>query len=173
MKIYKTKFKDLLIIKGKKFKDNRGAFRELLRGNVINRKFKFQITSVSKKNVIRGLHYQKKNAQGKYVSVLKGKIVDICVDLRKKSKTFGKYYKIVLSSENCISIFIPPGFAHGFGTLDKENIVTYSCTNYRDQNSEGGIKWNDKKLNIKWGIKKPILSLKDKNNQSFEGYLSE
>ena len=74
---------------------------------------------------------------------------------------------------SCISIFIPPGFAHGFGTLDKENIVTYSCTNYRDQNSEGGIKWNDKKLNIKWGIKKPILSLKDKNNQSFEGYLSE
>ena len=167
MKIFKTKFKGILVVKGDKFKDSRGSFREILRENKINKSFKFHITSVSKKNVIRGLHFQKVKPQGKYVSVLKGKIVDICVDLRKNSKTFGKYYKIILSDKNCYSIYIPPGFAHGFGTMEKENIVIYSCTNYRHKHSEKGISWNDKDLKINWGIKKPIISQKDKNNERF------
>ena len=168
MIISKTKFKGLTIIKGRKFEDNRGSFREILRENIIDKKFRFHITSFSKKNVIRGLHFQKKSPQGKYVSVLRGKIVDVCVDLRKNSKTFGKYFKIILSDKNCRSIFIPAGFAHGFGTLDKENVVIYSCTKYRHKNSEKGICWNDKSLKIKWGIKNPIISKKDKNNESFK-----
>ena len=90
MIILKTKFKDLRVIKGRKFKDNRGSFREILRENIIDKKFRFHITSFSKKNVIRGLHFQKKNPQGKYISVLKGKIVDVCVDLRKNSKSQGQ-----------------------------------------------------------------------------------
>lgn len=168
MKFIKTKFNNLIIVKGKKYKDNRGAFREILREKLIKKKFNFQITSVSKKNVIRGLHFQKINPQGKYVSVLKGKIIDICVDLRKDSKTFGKYFKLIMSEKNCLSIFIPPGFAHGFAAIDKENIVIYSCTNYRHKNSECGIIWNDKDLNINWGIKNPIISNKDKKNKKFK-----
>ena len=124
--------------------------------------------SKSKKNVLRGLHMQKKNQQGKYISCLKGKILDVVVDCRKKSKTFGKHFKIVLSEKNCKSIYIPPGFIHGFLGLDKENIVIYSCTNYRNKNSEIGINWNDKDLKINWNIKSPILSKKDKNNFNFE-----
>ena len=111
---------------------------------------------------------QKKNKQGKYISVLKGKILDVVVDCRKNSKTFGKHYKIILSEKNCKSIFIPSGFIHGFLGLDNENIVIYSCTNYRDKNSEIGIKWNDKDLNINWNIKSPILSKKDNKNLNFK-----
>jgi len=111
---------------------------------------------------------QKKNKQGKYISVLKGKILDVVVDCRKKSKTFGKHYKIILSEKNCTSMFIPPGFAHGFLGLNNENIVVYSCTNYRDKDSEIGLKWNDKDLNINWKISSPILSKKDNNNFNFK-----
>jgi dTDP-4-dehydrorhamnose 3,5-epimerase len=170
MKILKTKFKGLLVVKGKRYNDSRGFFREVVRENILNQNFPFQITSSSKKNVIRGLHFQKKNSQGKYVTVIKGKIIDVVVDLRKKSKTYGKHFKIVLSDKNAISIFIPKGFAHGFGGLDKENIVHYSCTNYRHKQTESGIIWNDKDLKISWGIKKPIISEKDKNNFTFKSF---
>ena len=111
---------------------------------------------------------QKKFKQGKYVSVLKGKILDVAVDCRKKSKTFGKHFKIVLSERNCNSIFIPPGFLHGFLGLEKENIIVYSCTNYRNKKSEISVKWNDKDLNINWQIKSPILSRKDSDNYKFK-----
>ena len=111
---------------------------------------------------------QTKQMQGKYLSVLKGKILDVVVDCRKMSKTFGKHFKIILSEKNATSIYIPPGFAHGFLTLDKENIVLYSCTNYRNKESEVSIAWNDKYLKIKWPTKKPILSKKDSNCKSFQ-----
>ena len=168
MRILKTKFNGLLVIKGERYLDSRGFFREVIRENIIKQKFLFQITSSSKKNVIRGLHYQNKNAQGKFVSVIKGKILDVAVDLRKKSKTYGKHFKIVLSDKNSRSVFIPKGFAHGFAGLENENIVHYSCTNYRDKKSEKGIIWNDKDLKIKWGIKKPIVSNKDRENPVFK-----
>ena len=129
--------------------------------------------SFSKKNVIRGLHLQTKKSQGKFISVIKGKIFDVAVDLRKSSKTFGRYYKSILSEKNCRSIYIPPGFAHGFCTLEKENYVIYSCTNYRDKNSEVGIKYNDKILNIKWPVKNPIISSKDKNNLDFNQFVKK
>ena len=163
----KTKFKNLFIIQNQTYKDKRGYFKELIRENKINKKFPFVVMSFSKKNIIRGLHLQKKNSQGKFVSVLKGKIFDVAVDLRKRSKTFGKYYGCVLSEKNSKSIFIPPGFAHGFCSLEKENYIIYNCTNYRHKKSEVGIKYNDKKLNIKWPVKKPILSNKDKKNLTF------
>ena len=168
MKILKTKFKNLLVFKSKNFFDNRGHFRELALEKKIKKKLIFTVMSKSKKNVLRGLHMQKKLKQGKYISCLKGEILDVVVDCRKKSKTFGKHFKIILSEKNCKSIYIPPGFLHGFLGLDKENIVIYGCTNYRDQKSEIGVSWNDKDLKINWNIKSPILSKKDNQNLKFK-----
>ena len=157
MKIKKTNFKDLLVIENQKFIDYRGEFRELIVENKIKNKFPFNVISKSKKNVIRGLHYQLNKPQGKFISVIKGKILDVALDLRKNSKTFGKHFKILLSEKNCRSIYIPKGFAHGFSCFGKENIVIYSCTNYRNASGERGILWNDKTLKINWKIKKPIV----------------
>ena len=157
MKIIKTRFKDFLIFKSKNFYDIRGYFREVLIEKLIKKKFKFIVVSKSKKNVLRGLHMQKKFQQGKYISVVKGKILDVVVDCRKKSKTFGKHFKIIISEKNSKSIYVPPGFIHGFLGLERENIVVYSCTEYRNKESELGVKWNDKDLKINWSIKKPIM----------------
>ena len=168
MKITKTKFKDLLLFDSKNFYDSRGYFREVLIEKIVKKRFKFTVVSKSKKNVVRGLHMQKKYQQGKYISVLKGKILDVVVDCRKKSKTFGKHFKIIISQKNSKSIYVPPGFIHGFLGLENENIVIYSCTEYRDKKSEIGVMWNDKDLKINWKIKKPILSPKDKNNHKFK-----
>jgi dTDP-4-dehydrorhamnose 3,5-epimerase len=168
--IKKSKLKDLVIIKNTSFKDKRGYFKELLREKKLKKKFPFLVMSFSKKNVIRGLHLQKNNSQGKFISVIKGKIFDVVVDLRKNSKTYGKCLSTILSEKNSKSIFIPPGFAHGFCALSKENYVVYSCTKYRDEKSEIGIKFNDKDLKIKWPIKKPIISNKDKKNLSLEDF---
>ena len=168
MKILKTKFKNLLVFKSKNFFDNRGHFRELALEKKIKKKLIFTVMSKSKKNVLRGLHMQKKSKQGKYISCLKGEILDVVVDCRKKSKTFGKHFKIILSEKNCKSVYIPPGFLHGFLGLGKENIVIYGCTNYRDQKSEIGVNWNDKDLKINWNIKSPILSKKDNQNVKFK-----
>ena len=165
--IIKTKFKDLFILKNNSFKDKRGYFKELIKETQIKKKMPFTVMSYSKKNVIRGLHIQLKKSQGKFISVLKGKIYDVALDLRKNSKTFGKVFKCILSEKNSQSIYIPPGFAHGFCGLDKENYIIYSCTQYRDSKSERAIKYNDKKLKIKWPVKKPIVSKKDKNAMSF------
>jgi len=172
MKIIKTNFKDLFIVKGKRFLDKRGFFRELLVEKLIKKKLVFHVVSKTKKNYLRGLHLQRKNVQGKYISVVKGKIFDVAVDCRKKSTTFGKYYKVILSDKNCTSIYIPPGFAHGLVGLDEENIVVYHCTKYRDENSETGIKWNDKTINIKWPVKKPKISDKDSKNISFKNFIN-
>ena len=166
----KDKIDGLFIVKNKKFIDRRGYFKELYRENIIQKRFPFLVMSFSKKNVVRGLHIQKNKMQGKFVTVLKGKIFDVAVDLRKKSKTFGKYFTTVISEKNSKSIFIPPGFAHGFLSLDKENFVIYSCTKYRSKSDEIGIKYNDSSLKIKWPSNKIILSDKDKKNLSFEEY---
>ena len=171
MKVTKTSFKDLIIIKHKSYKDKRGYFKELLRENEIRKKFPFLVMSYSKKNVIRGLHLQQRKSQGKFVTVIKGKIYDVVIDLRKRSKTFGKKYSIILSDKNCKSIYVPEGFAHGFCALDKDNYVVYSCTNYRDKQSEVGIKFDDKKLNINWPTKTPTLSKKDRENLSLIKFL--
>ena len=169
--LVKTSIKDLLIVQNKKFADSRGHFKELIRENEIKKKFPFIVMSYSKKNVVRGLHLQLRKQQGKYLSVIKGKIFDVAIDLRKNSSTFGKTFTTILSEKNSKSIYIPPGFAHGFCGLNKENYVIYSCTNYRDAKSEIGIKYNDKKLNIKWPIKNLIISTKDKKNISFNEFI--
>ncbi|MBD1149544.1 dTDP-4-dehydrorhamnose 3,5-epimerase [Pelagibacterales bacterium SAG-MED27] len=171
MKIIKTKFKELLIYESKNFIDNRGYFRELTIEKIIKKKLVFTVVSKSKKNVLRGLHMQRNNMQGKYLSVVKGKILDVVIDCRKNSKTFGKNYKIILSQKNSKSIYIPPGFLHGFLGLEDENIVVYGCTKYRDKDSEIGIMWNDPNLGISWPIKKPITSIKDKQNISYKEFL--
>jgi dTDP-4-dehydrorhamnose 3,5-epimerase len=171
MKIINTKFNGLKIIETKNFYDKRGYFREIFKTNLLNKhKFIFGCASSSKKNVLRGLHFQTKKAQGKLISVLKGKILDIAVDIRKNSKTFGKYFKIIISDKDSKSIFIPPGFAHGFLGLNKTNIIYYLCTNYRSKEDENGIIWNDKQLKISWPINNPILSKKDKKNITFLKY---
>ena len=173
MKILSTKFRDLKIIKSSPFKDKRGYFREVFKKKLNNENFVLTCFSSSKKNVLRGLHLQTKFAQGKYLSVLKGEIYDVAVDLRKNSKTFGKYFSIKISNENGISIYIPPGFAHGFLGLKKENILSYNCTNYRSKKHEVGIKWDDPDIKINWQIKKPFLSSKDKKNLSLKEYLKK
>lgn len=174
MKVVSTKFKDLKLIYSPVFTDKRGYFREIFKQKLFTKKkFIFNCSSYSKKNVLRGLHLQTKFAQGKYISVLKGKIYDVAVDLRKNSKTFGKYFSIYLSAKKGTSVYIPPGFAHGFIAIDKENIINYFCTNYRSIRHESGILWNDKDININWPIKNPIISKKDKNNISLKEYLKE
>ena len=171
MKILNTKFYGLKIIRGINHYDKRGYFREIFKNNFFkNKKFVFGCISKSKKNVLRGFHIQKKFQQDKIVSVIQGKIFDVAVDLRKKSKTFGKYYWIILSEKNSTSLFIPAGFAHGFCALENENLVLYGLTNYRSKNNEIGILWNDDSLKIKWPIKKPIISSKDKKNITFKEY---
>ena len=167
MEITKTKFKDLLVSNKKTFKDKRGYFRELYLEKHFKTKFPFDVMSYSKKNVLRGLHLQLKNPQAKLITVLHGKIFDVCVDCRSKSKTFGKYFSIYLSENENKSLFIPAGFAHGFCSMTDEVVLHYKCSKYRNANSETGILWNDNDLNIKWPNKKFIISDKDKKNISF------
>ena len=173
MKILKTKFKNLLIIKKDTHFDNRGYFRELFINKVIRKQFIFDVMSLSKKNVLRGLHLQTKKPQGKLLTVIKGEILDVSVDCRKKSKTFGKYFSIKLSEKDNTSIYIPEGFAHGFVSLKDNSILHYKCTNYRHKESETGILWNDKDLKIKWPKKKLIISKKDQNNPTFLEFIKK
>ena len=170
MKLLKTKIKDLLIIKTNIYKDNRGFFKEIEQFRILKKKFIFDCLSFSKKNTLRGLHLQRKNQQAKIITVVQGKILDVVVDLRKKSKTYGKHFSVEISHDSDFSLFIPAGFAHGFMCLSKTCFVYYKCTNYRDQKSEVTIKWDDKDLDIKWPIKNPILSNKDRLGISMSKY---
>ena len=174
MKLIKTKFiNGPKVLKTKIFNDNRGFLKETFQNKVINKKFPFDIMSFSKKNVLRGLHLQTVNSQAKLITVTYGKIFDVAVDLRKNSKTFGKYVSIVISHNDSFSFYIPEGFAHGFVCLSKTCAVNYKCSNYRHAKSERTISWDDKNINIKWPIKKPILSVKDKNGLSLIDYENE
>ena len=126
----------------------------------------YKIIFPFQKNVLRGLHYQRK-IHGKLIRVIKGKILDIAVDIRKNSKTFGKHQSFILSEENCKQLWIPKNFAHGFLSLSPNTIVNYKCTDFYDPNDQNTIIWNDKDLNIKWPIKKPIISKKDRDGIFF------
>ena len=172
----KTDIDDLLIIKPKVFEDTRGYFMETYNREEfikagINVNFVQDNQSKSKKGVLRGLHFQTKNPQGKLVRVIKGEVFDVAVDLRPKSKTFGNWYGLILSSENKFQFYIPENFAHGFLVLSDEAEFTYKCTNFYDKKSESGIIWNDPDLKINWPIDcvdgKVILSEKDKIQQTF------
>ncbi len=171
MKLIKTKFKDLIIIKQKNNIDKRGSLRETFNKKIFNKnKFVFEYCTTSKINSLRGFHFQHKFQQAKYVNVLKGKILDCVVDLRKNSKTFGKTFKIILSDKNCLSLYIPEGFGHAYYSYDKINIVYYKLTNYYKPRFESGINVNDESLKIKWPSNKIIVSEKDKKLQSFREF---
>ena len=170
MKIKKTRFKDLLIIKQKDNKDSRGSLKETFNYKILKKKFVFEYCTTSKKNVLRGFHFQTKFKQSKYVNVVKGRILDVVIDLRKKSKTFGKSFKIILSKENSLGLYIPAGFAHAYYSYDKENIIYYKLDNYYAPKFESGIIYNDPTLKIKWPKKKMKVSQKDKNLLTIEEF---
>ena len=170
MKIFKTKFKDLYIIKQINNSDRRGNLRETYDIRLLKKNFLFEYCTTSKKGVLRGFHFQSKFQQSKYVNVLKGKILDVVVDLRKNSKTFGKTFKIILSKENATGLYIPRGFAHAYYSYEKENIIYYKLDNYYAPKYENGIIYNDKDLKIKWPKKKMIISKKDINLPSLNEF---
>ena len=178
MKVIQTDIPDLLIIQPKVFEDQRGYFfesynKKILSENGINAEFVQDNQSLSQKGVLRGLHFQNPPfAQGKLVSVMKGAVLDIAVDIRKNSSTYGKHIAIELSESNKTMFWIPEGFAHGFLTLQNDTIFTYKCTNFYNKNSEGCILWNDTDININWGDSNPLLSEKDKTGVLFKEFIS-
>lgn len=162
-----TLFRDLFIIEPDIFQDDRGYFYESYSEKKylelgINLKFVQDNVSLSSFGAIRGLHYQiGEFAQGKLCQVLLGKVLDVAVDIRFNSPTFGKYFAVELSQENKKQLWIPPGFAHGFSVLSENAIFSYKCTNYYSKENERCIIYNDKSLNVNWGIENPIISQKD------------
>ncbi len=170
MKIVKTSIKDLILLKTNIFKDKRGFFKEVQKSKILKKKFIFDCFSFSKKNILRGLHIQRNKSQAKFITVVSGEIFDVAVDLRKNSKTYGKYYSVRIGQKSNFSLYIPEGFAHGFLCLSKTCALYYKNSNYRDKNSETTIKWDDRDLKIKWPISKPILSEKDRQGISFSEF---
>jgi dTDP-4-dehydrorhamnose 3,5-epimerase len=156
------------------FQDSRGYFFESFREDTFsNWNFVQDNESLSQKDVLRGLHFQAPPyEQGKLVRVIKGAVLDVALDIRLHSPTYGKHYSQILTEQNKIQLWIPPGFAHGFLVLRPDTIFSYKCTNYYHKASEGCILWNDSDLNIQWNINHPILSEKDKNGTPFSGFLS-
>ncbi|MFH2046221.1 MAG: dTDP-4-dehydrorhamnose 3,5-epimerase [Pseudomonadota bacterium] len=172
MNIIKTDLEDVILIEPPVFSDNRGYFTEVYKKSVydplgIERNFVQDNLSCSSKDVLRGLHYQIKQKQAKLVQVIKGEIFDVAVDLRPHSKTFGKWEGFILSGKNNRRLFIPEDFAHGFCVLSDTAYLLYKCSKYYAPGDEGGIIWCDDILNIKWPVKNPIISEKDKQLPSF------
>ena len=177
MKIENTNVDDVKVITPTVFDDHRGCFFETFKANafldqVLPSGFVQDNEVRSKKDVLRGLHYQLKKPQGKLVRVVYGNILDVAVDIRIGSPTFGQYHLVELSAENKKIFFIPEGFAHGYLVNSHDSIVLYKCTNIYDGKDEYGIRWDDQTIGIKWGSVNPILSDRDKNlptlkNQSF------
>ncbi len=177
MQIESTKIKGLLIFTPRVFTDNRGYFMEtynrLAWEEFINVDFVQDNESQSAKNVIRGLHFQKPpHAQDKLVRVVHGSVLDIAVDLRHKSPTYGEYVSVLLSAENKKQLFIPKGFAHGFVSLADQTILSYKCSNFYHPESDATILWNDKDLNINWNVTEPIISEKDAQGIEFGTFKS-
>jgi dTDP-4-dehydrorhamnose 3,5-epimerase len=163
----------LVLIQPRIFQDERGYFYESYSADKFKEagipdEFVQDNQSLSAKNVLRGLHYQHPSfAQGKLVRVLQGAVIDVAVDIRKNSPTYGKHIMVELSAENKLMLWIPPGFAHGFLSLEDQTIFLYKCTSTYHKESESGIIWNDPELNIEWGINNPIVSDKDLELLSF------
>lgn len=159
--------KGLFEITPRIFKDERGYFfesysKKVFEENGIAAEFVQDNQSFSAKNVLRGLHFQKEPyAQGKLVRVITGRVLDVAVDLRQDSPTFGRYDSVVLDSEKGNMFYIPPGFAHGFLTLEEGTVFAYKCTDFYNKASESGILWNDPELGINWGVTNPLVSEKD------------
>lgn len=178
MEIIETGIKDLVVIKPKVFEDERGYFFEsynegAFKKNNIHVNFVQDNQSLSNAGVLRGLHFQSPpHDQGKLVRVIKGAVLDVAVDIRKDSPTYGKHFPIELNEENKTMFYIPSGFAHGFLTLKDNTIFSYKCTNLYHKQSEGCVLWNDKNLAINWNIENPILSEKDIIGTPFNDFVS-
>lgn len=181
MEIIKTEFEGLVVVRPVVFTDNRGYFYETYNTNKykdlsITNNFVQDNESKSSFGTIRGLHSQKGEfAQAKLVRAQQGKVLDVVVDIRKNSKTFGKYFSIELSDENKLQLMIPRGFLHGFSVLSETAIFCYKCDNFYNKESERAVLWNDIDLNIDWKIdkNKAIVSEKDKNNMTFREFINK
>lgn len=178
MEVIETKIKGLLIVKPKVFADSRGYFFESYNEGVFKKHgidvyFVQDNQSLSNAGVLRGLHLQAPPfAQGKLVRVITGAVLDVAVDIRNGSPTYGEHVAIELNEEDKTMFYIPPGFAHGFLTLRDNTIFSYKCTNLYNKDSEMTVLWNDKDLNIDWNIENPILSEKDVTGTPFKDFKS-
>ncbi len=178
MKIKETKIKGLFLIQPKVFGDSRGYFMESWNKKTfadagLDIDFDQDNQSLSKSGVLRGLHFQRPpHEQGKLVRVIKGAVLDVALDIRKGSETYGEHYSVVLNEEEKNMLWIPPGFAHGFLTLQDETIFAYKCSGLYAPEAESAIAWNDPDLNIDWGIENPELSEKDKKGLAFNDFKS-
>ena len=179
MKISKTNIHGLIIVEPQIFKDDRGCFFESwnlkkFQEIGINDNFVQDNHSVSKRGVLRGLHFQNPPyAQAKLVRVITGSVLDVVVDLRNNSSTYGKHFSVVLSDNNLKSLYVPKGFAHGFVALEDDTIFSYKCSDMYNKESEGCLMWNDKDLGIDWNVSNPIISLKDKEGLHFKDFKSK
>ena len=179
MEIIKTPLEGLLVIKPRIFGDDRGYFFESWSKQSFDEvgldlNFVQDNQSLSGKGVLRGLHFQNPPyAQGKLLRVVKGSVLDIAVDIRKDSPTYGQHFSIELTEKNKTIVWIPPGFAHGFLTLNDNTIFTYKCTGVYNKESEGALLWNDKDLNINWKVNDPLVSEKDLVAGNFKDFVSK
>jgi dTDP-4-dehydrorhamnose 3,5-epimerase len=179
MKFTTCEIEGLLILEPQVFGDERGYFFESFNQNEFEEaiggpiKFVQDNESLSNKNVVRGLHFQAPPyEQGKLVRVVQGSVLDVVVDIRTNSPTYGKYHSVILSAENKRQFWVPPGFAHGFATLENQTIFQYKCTNFYQPTSEGCVLWNDDTLQIDWNVENPIISEKDKKGNSWQDFSS-
>ena len=178
MEVIETKLKGLLVIQPKVFEDARGYFFESYNANLfknagLDLNFVQDNQSLSQKGVLRGLHFQNNPwAQGKLVRVINGSVFDAAVDIRKNSPTYGQWFGMELNEKNKTMMYIPPGFAHGFATLEDNTIFSYKCTNFYNKASEDCLLWNDPEIGINWQLKNPLLSEKDLQGKLIKDFVS-
>lgn len=178
MKVIQTGIEGLVEIEPRVFTDERGYFYESYNQQVftslgIDAQFVQDNQSLSQTGVVRGLHFQAPPfAQGKLVRVIQGAVLDVAVDIRKDSPTYGKHHSVLLTGQNKKMFWVPPGFAHGFATLKDETIFTYKCSGVYNKESEGCVLWNDEQLKIDWGVENPIISAKDAVGTPWLGFKS-
>lgn len=179
MKVQQTAIDGVIVIEPQVFGDDRGYFFESFNSKSwaeelgTTPKFVQDNESKSHRGVLRGLHFQQPPfAQGKLVRVVHGSVLDVAVDIRKKSPTYGQHIAVRLSGDNKKQLYVPEGFAHGFVTLEDHTIFSYKCTDFYAPDHEGGLLWNDPELNIDWGINNPLIAEKDKDYTNFSNFVS-
>ena len=178
MRVIPTSFDEVLLLEPDVYSDNRGYFMETWQAGRyfslgLKETFLQDNISFSRKDVLRGLHFQSPNSQGKLATCLMGKVFDVVVDIRRDSKTFGKHFGICLSQTEKLQIYVPPGFAHGFIVLSDWALFSYKCTMLYSPASEHCILWNDPDIAIPWPVKQPVISAKDSQGVSLKEWLQE
>lgn len=178
MKVTETKLPGVLLIEPDVYEDSRGYFLETwnaarYKQYGLPEKFVQDNLSFSRRGVLRGLHFQNPNPQGKLVYVIQGEVFDVAVDIRPNSPTFGQWVGVTLSSDNKRQLYIPEGFAHGFCVTSETALFIYKCTDFYNPKTEGGIIWNDPDIGIEWPVVKPELSERDKSNPYFREIIKD